>query len=146
MRAPEICFNFVQLKDVSGGLLSVVNRRFNDTAIAGDTLTADLYDVKEDQILIVTSIAGVLTPKAGGAVTAIQVVTALDPTAGQQIIQINDNFAADRPINLPWSGEVWVPPGGVLRVSTATTGGAGNSQLQMSWHGFAIPRGNVQRG
>jgi len=138
--APEICYNFSQLKDVMGGLVLILWREQTKT----DTATAvqvDLVEVAADKVLILTSFSGFAAPGAGQATTDLQFFVGENPPPSFEVAR-----GGPGDVRLNWSGNVWVPPDSQVSFNVGFDAGANASVIQGVITGLIIPRGNVQQG
>jgi len=148
VRTPELTYTYAQLKDTAGGTLQIWFRRFA-VSTATDALTSELFEVAADKILVLTSASGQVTPNAADDILSFSFATGVEGSGNFTFSQFNTIAAlatAGEPQVLTWSGELWLPPAGVLKVGTVKGASANNLNASMSFHGFLIPRGNIQRG
>jgi len=138
--APEICYNFSQLKDVMGGLVLILWREGTATDTATD-VSVDLVDVAADKVLILTSFAGRAVAGAGQVTTDLQFFVGENPPPSFEIAR---GAGGDTVLN--WSGNVWVPPDSTVSFNVGFDAGANANTVQGVITGLIIPRGNVQQG
>jgi len=148
VRVPNITYAFAQLKDTAGGTLEIWFRRFVLTT-ADDVLTSEVFTVSADKILVLTSASGLANPNAADSILSFSFATGVEGSGNFNFAQIDFSAAdasVDTSINLQWTGELWIPPAGVLKIGTVKGASANNLNFNASFHGFLIPRGNIQRG
>lgn len=149
MRVPEICFQFAAFKDVAGGLILLTVRSGSNSDTA-TSVFVDILTVPADKIFILSAMN--VNAVGGGAqeIDALRCQFAPEPGAarftfhGQEGISDGPDARGSRAEN--FSGEIWIPPGAVVRGTAAFSAGVSSNTVAAACYGFLIPRSNIQQG
>lgn len=143
MRFPEIAYQYVRPKDVSGPGIEIYSRTLTLINEADASLEQLFGPIPSDKIFILTNVSVFCNPAAAEC-TSISVLM-IGPQGIQNTIA-NENFAGaaatDRSLN--WQGEVWILGGApnTLRMTAAFDDAVANSMFGSAF-GYVIPRANV---
>lgn len=143
MLAPGFLYNFESPVHEGSRPLTIQLVPSRSTSSAATAVTHTLFTVPADFVLLLTNATMRATPGAGQAVTGAGVQVVLATSGAVVDITRSNGGAADAQIRVNWAGEVWCPPGSVVRGQANFDAAVAANIVAAAMHGVLIPRGTI---
>lgn len=145
MRFPEFLYS-PRDTDIAKAIIlpqRVAQRTSN--AIAAAVLTDEFGPVPGPYVCVITNLCGSANAGAAQTVASIRADILADAQTLDlmRVAQIFTTLVNDA---LNWEGEILLMPGESIQIAASFSAGAAANTLDSSFHGYLVPRANVQFG